>query len=140
MDRFKFRAWPNPRDGITLIGRGMIETKDIQDFDLEDRRIYFDHANIADFDDLVLMQCTGLKDKNGKLIFEGDVLQHPTYRNYNLTGEHKNAVKWGETGDSDGYYHDKHFEWVVGHDSLADVYENSEIIGNIYENPELIKE
>jgi len=87
-----------------------------------------------------LMQFTGLKDKNGKEIYDGDILSHPTYCNFDFSGKYTNDVKWGETGDSDGYSHDKHFEWIVGEDSLADVYEQSEIIGNIYDNPELIKQ
>jgi hypothetical protein len=57
-----------------------------------------------------------------------------------------NKVEWGETGDSDGWLHDKHYEWVIGRDSLADVADSIykdkmyfEVIGNIYENTELLE-
>lgn len=90
-------------------------------------------------DNVKVMQFTGLKSKSGQDIYEGDILKGPEYLNLDLIGERIAAVKWGETGDSDGYSHGKHIEWVVGRDSLADVYSASEVIGNIYENPEFLK-
>ena len=96
---------------------------------------------------LKIMQYTGLKDCNGVEIYEGDILKYKAY--YNLGHEKNlsvNCVKWDETVDSDGFNHGKHYEWVVGADSLADVadsdYETAyaEIIGNIYENPELLQQ
>lgn len=73
-----------------------------------------------------IMQYTGLKDKNGKEIYEGDILRFSP-----LTRSPKkfHVVKWeeefGEYGDSTGY------------DGLINDY--GEIIGNIYENSDLLK-
>lgn len=75
--------------------------------------------------DLTLMQYTGLKDKNGKEIYEGDVLKN--YANVN-----------GEVIFVDGAFM---FSWDEQEEVLT-LYEikmqRLEIIGNIYENPELI--
>ena len=74
-------------------------------------------------------QFTGLKDKNGKEIYEGDILS-PSLR----------EVLWrkGEYGDGDGWYTESH-KLKTGYWSLSKTQtENSEIIGNIYENRELL--
>jgi uncharacterized phage protein (TIGR01671 family) len=70
-----------------------------------------------------LMQYTGLKDKNGVEIYEGDIIESTW--NYN-----KGVVMWSEdTG-----------EWIDIDDCNEDKkYKASTVIGNIYENPELIK-
>lgn len=67
---------------------------------------------------LELMQYTGLKDKNGKEIYEGDILM-----GNNAVRWDKNLLQW-ET--SDGL-----MLWAYRKDWL-------EIIGNIYETPELL--
>ncbi len=70
--------------------------------------------------DSVAMQYTGLKDKNGKEIYEGDIAR---FREYN---HHINF--------SDGGF------YVGDFDTLGSINTAVEIIGNIYENPELLKE
>ena len=93
-----------------------------------------------------IMQYTGLKDKNGKEIYEGDIVRYLPYDNLGHLTEFKiDKVVWGEMGDSDGYSHSKHYEYIVGSDSLADIADSDypeeaecEVIGNIYENPDLL--
>jgi len=68
-----------------------------------------------------LMQFTGLKDKNGKEIYEGDIVSA-----FGRTS----AVKF-----HDGYF-DCGIDYIESQSLNVDSYE---IIGNIYENPELLK-
>ena len=75
---------------------------------------------------LILMQYTGLKDKNGKEIYEGDILKiHGSidFRGRNVSVEF-----------CMGAFRDSYYKWNL----FAKSHE-FEIIGNIYENPELIK-
>ena len=92
-------------------------------------------------DRFILMQYTGLKDKHGTEIYEGDILRYRPYHNLEYRDRFDiHAVEWGETGDSDGYSHSRHQEWICGRDSLADVVDGEcEVIGNIYENPKLLE-
>lgn len=72
-----------------------------------------------------IMQYTGLKDKNGKELYEGDVVKI-NYPKYKHTEVHK--VYFGNVG----------LEPFTG--SMTDDGSKYEVIGNIYENPELLKE
>lgn len=76
----------------------------------------------------VVMQFTGLKDKNGKEIYEGDIVNNGGYQGK------ASIVKWNNEG---AYFHIYRGETSSGY-TLQGETRNCEIIGNIYENPELI--
>lgn len=79
-----------------------------------------------------LMQSTTLKDKNGVEIFEGDLVEHDD----NLNGDWETFEACEVVYDKD--YAQFCFKWDAGN-FLTD-YRNLNVIGNIYENPELLKE
>ena len=83
-------------------------------------------------DDAILMQSTGLKDKNSKEIFEGDILDYKG---------RKALVRWHGSYASFIYrfvdeLQKRNTEWRL----LYLAYMKCEIIGNVYENPELLED
>lgn len=81
--------------------------------------------------DIVLMQCTGLKDTNDKLIYEKDIIKC-SYGNVGALG----VVEWN--------FENMQFVLKIKEDfysfSPKTIYEKIEILGNIYENPELLEQ
>lgn len=72
-----------------------------------------------DWELIARLQCTGLKDKNGEEIYEGDIVHITTEDLVNMN--YKAVVEW----NSSGFYSD-----FINYDEAI-------IIGNIYENPKL---
>lgn len=123
MREIKFRAWLKEEKimgevlGIDILHKEIF-------FSNEDANCY-EHT---DFKDIELMQYTGLKDKNNKEIYEGDIVK--------LRANHRIGVI---------KYYDEWGAFVIEYIKprplavLGNYYkENIEILGNIYENPELL--
>lgn len=98
---------------------------------------WFNADYIRNFDDIELMQSTGLKDKNGVEIFEGDIVaveNHPFQRKEDSSAgmeiEGDYVVGWNQ--------HD--LTWCAGDLLLARLKPYVRVIGNIYENSELLEE
>ncbi|MDY5229539.1 MAG: YopX family protein [Eubacteriales bacterium] len=88
-------------------------------------------------------QCTGLKDKNGKLIFEGDIVEADGYIffvNFGKCGGVANNEDYGYIGYYlDGY--DEITKKALSYGLRDDIcyFTNIEAIGNIHDNPELLQ-
>ena len=86
----------------------------------------------------ILMQYTGLKDKNNKEIYEGDIIRGVWYFHHIL---YENAVVERDTFVI-GEYGIKADTWIVNKKNLQRIPLHSlsdiEVVGNIYENPALL--
>ena len=110
MDRFKFRVWIEQDNRWYARGR----TLEIWEVPSDNSGFY------------TIEQCTGLKDKNGKLIFEGD-----------LVGVYADGAEKAYHPSIQVIWSDRYAEYIcqasnsLGH--YISLYYNIEIIGNIHE-------
>lgn len=124
----KFRAWSKLASRMYIVN-GLYFDRGMVQYANNDNAIRF-----IKLENIILMQSTGLKDKNGKEIFEGDILGIETDEgilNVNVFWDVKHALFMFES--------EIHNEKEL----LAELVEDNtypfEIIGNIYENPELLE-
>ena len=123
----KFRAWQNELGRMMLVNTMFFFANELEELELNDSIM---NDNIPVYpDEIKLMQSTGLKDKNGKEIFEGDIVDYKG---------RKALVSWHGSYASFIYrfvdeLQKRNAEW----NPLYLAYMRCEVIGNIYENPEL---
>ncbi|HEM2764530.1 TPA: hypothetical protein U0597_000507 [Streptococcus suis] len=146
----KFRAWDTVKKAMSEV-EAIVYTEE---------RVYPFYSKVIrryiPFSEAILMQSTGVFDKNGKEIFEGDVVKfNDTWSEYDYEGyvdgasegENFTEIIKTEDGFSFGrtkipessvfyFLNDEHmkFSEIVKSDDFSMV-----VIGNIYENPELVE-
>ena len=105
-------------------------------------------SDCFDFKDVILMQSTGLKDKNDKEIFEGDVLEIQGIKMIVKFGSYKYLETSKNNGHVLGILHDGLGFYVecinaADPDNISpfepETLKESVVIGNRFENPELLE-
>lgn len=140
-DRFKFRVWDKRKNNylkdfvFNFINKFPYIT--IEYFDNE-----YEYTHTFEENEIIIEQCTGLKDRNQKLIYEGDILDFDlsTPRN---GGNYRGFIRWQKQNNLIGWMisdMDMTGDWdlrQIAHPNDWMVY--GEIIGNIHENRELLE-
>lgn len=125
-DRFKFRIWNSNKNKYVYF-----DFNDLSEYGADEVE---EISNSLDCLDLGLSeQCTGLKDKNDNLVYEGDILidkyscivEIVYQKNCMFQALQKNGIKGAE--------------FYTSYSLEPEYIKNSEIIGNIHENKDLLK-
>lgn len=116
----KFRAWDSTRNIMADVTEWSLDG--LYTVWINGRQEGSEEEEWEDAGDITLMQYTGLKDKNGKEIYEGDIVQ---LRDHNRRKSGILILEWpfSEFYDSE----------------QPIISEEVEVIGNVHENPELWK-
>lgn len=129
MNNLKFRAYiksiKKVIDVLTLDFKNKTVTLDIDTDKVESSSDFWWSETVLNFEDVEIMQSTGLFDKNGKEIFEGDII---------ATTKNKYEIIQGVTGLWKAV--NKQSEHYLCLDDIC----LTAVIGNIYENKELNNE
>lgn len=135
MREIKFRVWDNENK----------EMLELEELNYEYGQPAIRTTMYSDYfgtDDMVLMQYTGLKDKNGVEIYEGDILKIPEWL-WEDEQEYCVCIYQQENEVCDvygfGLYIKDGYSGKYKVRVPSDEWDEFEVVGNIYENPELIE-
>lgn len=123
----KFRAWDKDNEKI-------LEVKSIHLIENEPQ-IVINPLEFISSEHVELLQYTGLKDKNGVEIYEGDIVQIKDHSFQKKPGDYTGI-------EIDGFYpvtYTERMELVAGQWLLMHQLPYITVVGNLYENPELLE-
>lgn len=119
-----FRAWDKLNNEMYVVEQINFECGEFES-------IGYGITNLRGADKIELMQSTGLCDKEGTEVFEGDILHHQIQTEYTFIVKYdKDKGRWYGDGLSRTYRIDITKEFLPYY----------KVIGNIYENQEILKE
>ena len=125
-NEIKFRAWDKHKKEWRWNNKTLIDLAvDYSKTEAEDNPFY-------EYDDLEIMQYTGIKDKNGKEIYEGDICEDKNNGDRVL-------IKYDLHGSRFATWTNENNPTNVSAEKIIDDW-GYVVIGNIYKNKELIKE
>lgn len=145
MRDIKFRLWDKEEKKVIYLDRGYPYHHTF--FVKEGGNIeYYNLQNGSGGIEYDIMQYTGLKDKNGKEIYEGDIVlyKHASYKDISRILYHEEvasfvmeAIKEDDNTSMARFKKGTIREFVAGR---VNGYDYVKVIGNIFENPELLEE
>src|SRR5699024_6625964 len=135
MREIKFRAWDTEKNKMVKVDTIDFYNGNVNDVDFYNQEIHFGYST-------VLMQYTGLKDKNGTEIYEGDVVQYLEHKRTYHDYENESAyVEYNESKCRFELNKGKgNTETFCSFSKFGTDEEQVEVIGNVFEDGELLND
>jgi uncharacterized phage protein (TIGR01671 family) len=161
MRDIRFRAWDKKEKAMSYSDEVEFSASPDCDFQLTQLDGFFGWLTPDEDNRYVLMQFTGLEDKNGKEIYEGDIISFSSQfgksiwevfwfsGTFDINGSEYSGIatgfwvraikphKYGRVGNIEGLAEKYQFTNYGGNGGVET--KDCKVIGNIYENPELLK-
>ena len=134
MKTLKFKAWHKAEkrfinlNGMSIAFGAMTDKGQV--YGITEQGVLHEY----DKDEIELMQFTGLKDKHGKEIYEGDILHSESWCNSTIKTNPYHVVEWKGIG-----WKAKGYNGTMQVSPDLDVKSDFEIIGNIHQDENLLK-
>ena len=130
-DRFRFKVYYKPHNKVyNVICLNCERQKEII---IE----YNGSTALVEWENCVILQSTGLRDRDGKLIYEDDIVEFTD--NVTINGSKTHVAKVEHNKEFNAYmYHAEYMGWYTINPSQNKRFK-VKVIGNVYANPELLR-